>query len=61
MKILLNIGQYEYIEKIGETAGTVVVVHPQDKMPFPEDEGVLGVPGQMTAIGVRQVIALMGS
>ena len=51
----LNIGQYDYMEDLGGSAGLRIVVHPQDRMPFPKDEGVLAAPGQMTLVGIRQV------
>ena len=51
----LDVGQYEYIPKIGEAAGVVVVVHPGDQMSFPEDEGVVVLPGHRTGIAIREV------
>ena len=53
--VLLNIGQNEYIEGITESAGAVVVVHDQSRMPFPEDEGVLASPGHVTSISITRV------
>ena len=41
--------------QIGEEAGARAVVHSQDKMPFPEDEGIMAKPGYMTSIGISQV------
>ena len=52
----LNIGQYDYMKDLGGSAGVRVVVHPQARMPFPKDEGVVAAPGQMTLVGIRQVI-----
>ena len=43
------------MKDIGGPAGARIVVHPQDRMPFPKDEGVLVAPGQMTTVGIRQV------
>ena len=51
----VNINQNEYIEEAGDTAGIRLVVHPQTRMPFPEDEGITVSPGHSTSIGVRQV------
>ena len=49
--------QDEYIEQAGDTAGVRLVVHPPSRMPFPEDEGVSVSPGQITAVGLKQVSA----
>lgn len=51
----MNIHQEEFIEHLAQGAGVRIVIHPQDRMPFPTDEGVLATPGQLTSIGVRQV------
>ena len=55
LTIVLNIGQYEYIPDVGEAAGAVVVVHDSDDMPFPEDEGILALPGKLTSVGIKKV------
>ncbi|KAK2176079.1 hypothetical protein NP493_686g00003 [Ridgeia piscesae] len=39
----------------GGSAGVRIVVHPQERMPFPSDEGVLAAPGQLSIIGIRQL------
>ena len=52
---MVNIGQDEYVKQVGDTAGLRLVVHTQDKMPFPEDEGIMVTPGIATSIGLRQV------
>ena len=41
---------------MGEEAGARVVLHPQERMPFPEDEGILAKPGLLTSVGVRKVL-----
>ena len=51
----LHIHQEEYVDELAEAAGVRVVVHPQDRMPFPADEGILANPGQATSIGIKQV------
>ena len=51
----MNVGQDEYIRSVGKQAGAVVVVHDQTRMPFPEDEGILAVPGHVTSVGIRKV------
>ena len=55
LKLILNVQQDEYIDGVNEGAGARVVVHSQDRMPFPQDEGVLVTPGQLSSLGVRQV------
>ena len=53
--LLMNVGQHEYITSVGKQAGAVVVVHDQSRMPFPEDEGILAVPGHVTSVQIRKV------
>ena len=52
---MINIGQDEYTEKFGEEAGARVVVHSQDNMPFPEDEGTMVKAGSITNLGIKRV------
>ena len=56
LKLILNIDQEEYVPEVGESAGVRVVVHPQSRMPFPQDEGIVVGPGVLTSIGLRQVL-----
>jgi len=51
----VNVQQYEYVPQAGDTAGVVVVILPQNQMPFPEDDGILVSPGHATSIGILQV------
>ena len=51
----MDIVQHEYIPDVGQSAGAVVVVHNSDVMPFPEDEGILALPGRMTNVAFRRV------
>ena len=55
LKVVLDIGQQEYIQDVGQSAGAVVVVHNSDQMPFPEDEGILALPGRLTNVAMRRV------
>ena len=55
LTLTLNIGQDDYVREFGGSAGVRIVVHPQERMPFPSDEGVLAAPGQLSIIGIRQV------
>jgi len=51
----ININQNEYIPQAGDTAGAVVVIRPQNEMPFPEDDGIIVSPGHATSIAITQV------
>ena len=53
--MIVNIGQDEYTSLLGESAGARVVVHGQNHMPFPEDEGFVAKPGKLTSAGIRKV------
>ena len=57
MKFILNVNQDEYVEEMSQGAGARVVIHAQERMPFPSDEGILTTPGQVTSIGMRQVLS----
>jgi len=51
----INVNQNEYIKQAGDTAGVIVVIRPQNQMPFPEDDGIIVSPGHATSIAVAQV------
>ena len=53
--MVVNINQDQYIKSVGEAAGLRVLVTSQNKMPFPEEEGLHILPGQITSMGIRQV------
>lgn len=55
LQVIININQAEYSDMIGDTAGVRMVIHPQNRMPFPEDEGITISPGRATSVGIRQV------
>jgi len=55
--MLIDIQQYEYLKQTGDTAGAVVVLRPQNQMPFPEDDGIIVSPGHGTSIAITQVWA----
>ena len=52
---MVNVGQAEYTDLLGESAGARVVVHSQNHMPFPEDEGFLAKPGILTSAALKMV------
>jgi len=53
--MIVNIDQANYVKDAGETAGIRLVVHPGNRMPFPEDEGMTVSPGHSTSIGLQKV------
>jgi Amiloride-sensitive sodium channel len=55
LTVTLNIQQSEYVAAAGDTAGAVVVILPQNQMPFPEDQGILVSPGHATSVALTQV------
>ena len=55
LKLVVDIRQWEYLPHLTDAAGIRVVVHPQERMPFPQDEGIVAAPAMLTSIGIRQV------
>jgi len=55
LSMMININQHEYIKQAGDTAGAIVVLRPQNQMPFPEDDGIIVSPGLATSIAITQV------
>ncbi len=55
MSFLLNVDQDEYLGSIDDVAGLVAVIHDQNTVPFPEDEGLAIHPGELLSIGVKKV------
>jgi len=53
--MIINVNQWDYFKPRADLAGIKVVIHPQNVMPFPEDEGIILSPGQATTVGIRQV------
>ncbi|XP_033634754.1 amiloride-sensitive sodium channel subunit gamma-2-like isoform X2 [Asterias rubens] len=54
LTVEMYIEQDQYMENIQPSAGARVAVHPQNEMPFPEDEGTSVSPGHETFIGVKR-------
>jgi len=52
---VINIQQDQYVSESGNTAGIIVLVQPQNLMPFPEDHGILVSPGYETEVSVSMV------
>ena len=55
LTLIANIQQHQYVAEVGATAGLIVLVQPQNLMPFPEDRGKLVNPGYQTEIAFTQV------
>jgi len=55
LTLIANIEQHQYVAEVGTTAGLIVLIHPQNVMPFPEDRGKLVSPGYQTEIAITQV------
>ncbi len=55
VSFLLNVDQDEYLGSIDDVAGLVAVIHDQNTVPFPEDEGLAIHPGELLSIGVKKV------
>ena len=60
LSLTINIDQGEYIGDLADHAGIRVVIHPQNTMPFPEDEGISVRPGLLTNVGLRMVRVTAG-
>ena len=52
---MLNIGEDEYLSDIGGEAGARIVVHSNNKLPHPDEDGSMAQPGKLTSIGVKKV------
>ncbi|XP_077988550.1 epithelial sodium channel subunit alpha-like [Glandiceps talaboti] len=55
LSLELYIEQSEYMVGTTESAGVRVLIHHQDRMPFPEDDGFSVAPGHAFSVGVRQM------
>ena len=56
LTLIANVQQDQYVTEVGTTAGLIVLIQPQNLMPFPEDRGKLVSPGYQTEIAVTQVL-----
>ena len=54
--MIANIQQHQYVTEVGKTAGLILLVQPQNMMPFPEDRGKLVGPGYQTEFAITQVL-----
>ena len=41
--------------EFGQTAGIRLLIHEQNKMPFPDENGITAIPGSMTILAIKQV------
>ena len=56
--MVLNLGQHEYPEGVGDMAGAIVLIKSQKIMVFPEDDGILIKPGTHINISMKKVFNL---
>lgn len=55
LKLILDIGQEDYVPFLTSTAGARLLLHEQRSYPFVKDEGVYAMSGTETSIGVLVV------
>ena len=52
---MLYVQQDEYVPLLTPAAGVRLVVHDQNEMPFPEDDGISIAPGLDTSVALKKV------
>nr|KAF6490909.1 sodium channel epithelial 1 subunit beta [Molossus molossus] len=52
LKLILDLGQEDYVPFLTSTAGARLLLHEQRSYPFVKDEGIYALPGTETSIGV---------
>nr|XP_006813343.1 PREDICTED: degenerin mec-10-like [Saccoglossus kowalevskii] len=55
LNLELYIEEKEYISDLQESSGVRIVIHDQNEMPFPEDDGFMAAPGFLTSVGLRMI------
>lgn len=55
LKLILDIGQEDYVPFLTSTAGARLLLHEQRSYPFVKDEGIYAMSGTETSIGVLVV------
>lgn len=55
LKLILDIGQDDYVPFLTSTAGARLMLHEQRSYPFIKDEGIYAMSGTETSIGVLVV------
>lgn len=55
LKLILDIGQEDYVPYLTSTAGVRLLLHQQRSYPFIRDEGIYAMAGTETSIGVLVV------
>ena len=56
LMLIANVQQDQYVTEVGTTAGLILLIQPQNLMPFPEDRGKLVSPGYQTEFAITQVL-----
>lgn len=55
LKLILDIGQEDYVPFLASTAGARLMLHEQRTYPFIKEEGIYAMAGTETSIGVLVV------
>lgn len=55
LKLNLFIDSNQYVSELSHAAGARIVIHDQDELAFPDEEGINALPGISTSVGVRKV------
>lgn len=55
LKLILDIGQEDYVPFLASTAGARLMLHEQKTYPFIKEEGIYALTGTETSIGVLVV------
>ena len=55
LKLNLFIDSDQYIPQLSHASGARIVIHDQDELAFPDEEGINALPGISTSVGVRKV------
>lgn len=55
LKLILDLGQEDYVPFLTSTAGARLLLHEQRSYPFVKDEGIYAMSGTETSIGVLVV------
>ena len=54
-QLTVNVGVDEYFATASTASGVLLLIHSQDRMPFPSDEGLIAQPGSILSVGVVKV------
>ncbi|XP_029186299.2 amiloride-sensitive sodium channel subunit alpha-like [Acropora millepora] len=58
LKLNLFIHTDQYTPQLSHASGARIVIHDQDELPFPDEEGINAHPGISTSVGVRKEVII---